>query len=57
MNRRRIEMKKKIKEKTACRWLKRNAWKILKMELGIGPEKHSCFHKQMILCQKTLGTE
>jgi len=48
-------MKKTIKEKIARRWLKRNAWKIAKMKVGIGPEKNSCFHKQMILCQKSIG--
>ncbi len=47
-------MKNKLKEKTAQRWLRRNEWKMNKMELGIGAEKHSCFHKQMLLCQKSL---
>jgi len=47
-------MKNKLKKKTARRWLRKNEWKIYKMELGIGPEKKSCFHKQMILCQKSL---
>ena len=50
-------MKKKLKEKTARRWLNRNKWNINKMELGVGAEKHSCFHKQMILCQKSLETK
>jgi len=48
-------MKKKIKEKTARRWLKRNAWNIAKMEVGVGASKDSCFAKQMALCQKMLG--
>lgn len=48
-------MKKKLKEKTARRWLKRNSWKIQKMELSLGALKNSRFHKQMILCQKSIG--
>ena len=47
-------MKKKIKPKTARRWLKRNSCGIAKMKLGIGHSEGSCFGKQMILCQKTL---
>ena len=48
-------MKKTIKEKIARRWLKRNAWKIAKIELGVGASKNSCFYKQMLLCQKSIG--
>ena len=48
-------MKKKIKEKTARRWLKRNAWNIAKMKEGNGHSENSCFAKQMILCQKMIG--
>lgn len=49
-------MKKRLREKTARRWLNRNSWKIAKMELGIGASKHSCFSKQMTLCQNSLTT-
>jgi len=48
-------MKKTIKEKIARRWLKRNAWKIAKMKVGVGASEKSCFHKQMLLCQKSIG--
>ena len=47
---------KKIRKKTARRWLRKNACKIAKMELGVGASKNSCFHKQMILCQASVGT-
>ena len=47
-------MKKKITERNARKWLTRNSWNIQKMILGVGSEKGSCFHKQMLLCQKTI---
>jgi hypothetical protein len=47
-------MKQKITEKSARRWLRRNSWNIQKLILGVGSEKGSCFHKQMLLCQKII---
>lgn len=39
-------------KKSASRWLRRNNWKIAKFNLGMGSEKGSGFHRQLILCRR-----
>lgn len=43
-----------MKLKTARRWLNRNAWEITRFNLEMGSSKGSRFHKQLLLCRKTV---
>jgi len=49
-----MKKKERITEKSARRWLKKNSFRMQKLKMGIGSEKGSCFHKQMLLCQKVV---
>jgi hypothetical protein len=49
-----MKKKKTITEKSARRWLKRNATTIVKKELDIIGTDNSCFHRQLTLCRKVV---
>lgn len=44
-----------ISEKAARRWLNRQRWNIAKFRMGIGVETGSCWHKQLLLCRRSVG--
>jgi hypothetical protein len=48
-----MKTKKKMKSKTARRWLNRNAWKMASLKIGVFVGKRSRFVQQYLRCLST----